>query len=273
MVFHFNKFKEEFIYLKNYSCAPNANFQRFPKEFCLTKALSMRCFFCENITEAGSHVALPEREAQHLFKTLRGRTGDVLMLIDGRGTLAAARVEDGKRLSVIERNTVAEPDIKIHLFISPPKHNKMDQLLTQCCETGIWSITFVITEHSVVRPEEGAVPERWNVHLREGCKQSKNPFLPGLGEVISFSGMVEKIKESGVAAFYGSVEKTESGLGIIGKSDVAWIVGPEGGFSTAEEECMKASGFTPLNLGRWVMRVETAAIAGSVILMNCGEKC
>ncbi len=233
----------------------------------------MRCFFCENITEAGTDVTLPEREAQHLFKTLRGRAGDIIMLIDGRGTLATVRVEDGKRLSVIERNIVAEPEVKIHLYISPPKHNKMDQLLTQCCEAGVWSITFFIADHSVVRPEEGAVPERWNVHLIEGCKQSKNPFFPKLGEVISFSGMIGKIKESKFSAFYGSVEKPDTGFVRTGTSDAAWIVGPEGGFSPAEEERMKASGFSPLNIGRWVMRVETAAIAGSVILMNCGDKC
>ena len=233
----------------------------------------MRCFFCENITEAGTHVALPEREAQHLFKTLRGRTGDIVMLIDGKGTVATAKVEEGERLSVMERNTVAQPELKIHLFISPPKHNKMDQLLTQCCETGVWSITFVITDHSVVRPEAGAVPERWNVHLVEGCKQSKNPFLPRLGEVMSFSGMIEEIRGRKISAFYGSVEKSETGIGKIGTSDAAWIVGPEGGFSPAEEERMKVSGFIPFNIGRWVMRVETAAIAGSVILMNCGDKC
>ena len=233
----------------------------------------MRCFFCENITDAGTHVALPDREEQHLFKTLRGRTGDVVMLIDGKGTVATGRVEDGKKLSIIEKSTVAEPEVKIHLFISPPKHNKMDQLLTQCCETGVWSITFVIAEHSVVRPEEGAVPERWNVHLLEGCKQSKNPFLPRLGEVISFPGMIERIRELGIAAYYGSVEKTESGFRNSGISEAAWIVGPEGGFSLVEDECMKSSGFVPLNIGRCIMRVETAAVAGAVILMNCGKKC
>lgn len=233
----------------------------------------MRCFVCDNITEAGTQVSLPERESQHLFKTLRGRTGDLVMLIDGRGTVATARVEDGKRLFVIEKKTLAEPELKIHLFISPPKHNKMDQLLTQCCETGVWSITFVIAEHSVVRPDEGAVPERWNVHLSEGCKQSKNPFIPRLGEVISFSGMVEKIKGRKIPAFYGSVGKPESGQKKTWTSDAAWIVGPEGGFSPAEEECMKASGFIPFNIGRWIMRVETAAIAGAVILMDCSEKC
>ena len=233
----------------------------------------MRCFLCENITGVGTNASLPEREAQHLFKTLRGRTGDIVMLIDGRGTVATARVEDGKRLSVMEKNTVAEPEVKIHLFISPPRHNKMDQLLTQCCETGVWNITFVIADHSVVRPDEGVVPEKWKVHLVEGCKQSKNPFIPNLGEVMSFSGMIEKIRERKIAAFYGSVEKTESGAGKIVTSDAAWIVGPEGGFSPAEEERMKTAGFKPLNIGRWVMRVETAAVAGSVVLMNCGEKC
>ena len=186
---------------------------------------------------------------------------------------SGAGLEDGRKLSVMARNTVAEPELKIHLFISPPKHNKMDQLLTQCCEIGIWSITFVIAEHSVVRPEEGAIPERWNVHLVEGCKQSKNPFLPQLSNVISSPGMIDKIREWKMDAFYGSVEKLESENNKRGTSDAAWIVGPEGGFSHAEEEHMRASGFMPFNIGRGVMRVETAAIAGAVILMHSSEKC
>jgi 16S rRNA (uracil1498-N3)-methyltransferase len=234
----------------------------------------MRCFYCDNIGGKNTFVQLPEREDRHLFNTLRGRTGDTVQLIDGKGVLASARVVEGKRLLVLEREEWQEPSRKIHLFVSPPRQNRMDQLLTQCCEIGVWSITLVITEHSVVRPDEGEVSDKWKVHLIEGCKQSKNPFMPELRNVINFNNIFDDVKEMGIPAFYGSVADSAGGKNISGNvPGIAWVVGPEGGFSASEEEMMNSSGFMPLKIGKWIMRVETAAVAGAVLLMNCGEKC
>ena len=234
----------------------------------------MRCFYCENIGGENTLVQLPEREERHLFNTLRGRTGDTVQLIDGRGVIASARVVDGKKLLVLEKEKCQEPSRKIHLFVSPPRQNRMDQLLTQCCEIGVWSITLVITEHSVVRPDEGEAPDKWNVHLIEGCKQSKNPFMPELRNVIPFSGIFEDVRQLGVPAFYGSTGDAGTGDDVPENvPGIAWAVGPEGGFSDSEEERMRASGFMPLRIGKWIMRVETAAVVGSVLLMNRGGKC
>jgi hypothetical protein len=46
----------------------------------------------------------------------------------------------------------------------------------------------------------------------------------------------------------------------------AWVVGPEGGFTDEEELLMRNSGALPLNLGPWVLRLETAASAGIAVL-------
>ncbi len=235
----------------------------------------MRCFFCNDITGTGTFVKLPDREERHLFNTIRGRLGDTVQLIDGKGILATAKVAEDKKLCVLDVREFKEPGIKVHLFVSPPKHNKMDQMLTQCCEIGIWRITLVIMEHSVVRPEEGIVSEKWNVHLIEGCKQSRNPFIPILEEVITFPMMLERIAEGKLSAFFGAVEDGTVGNAIstVAGNDIAWIVGPEGGFSENEESLMKDAGFTPFRIGKWILRTETAAVAGAALLMNGGNKC
>ena len=49
-------------------------------------------------------------------------------------------------------------------------------------------------------------------------------------------------------------------------SDVAFFVGPEGGFTDAETDAMFAAGAIPLRIGDWTLRVETAAIAGLGVL-------
>ena len=42
----------------------------------------MRCFFCDNIPDSGQIAQLGEFDRKHLFKTLRGRVGDQIILLD-----------------------------------------------------------------------------------------------------------------------------------------------------------------------------------------------
>ena len=48
--------------------------------------------------------------------------------------------------------------------------------------------------------------------------------------------------------------------------DVGIFIGPEGGFSPYEMEEMIRSGFTPVSMGRTVMRAVTAAITSVGVL-------
>ena len=42
--------------------------------------------------------------------------------------------------------------------------------------------------------------------------------------------------------------------------EILFTIGPEGGFTSNEEEILLKNGFLPVSLGKRVMRVETAAI-------------
>jgi 16S rRNA (uracil1498-N3)-methyltransferase len=50
-------------------------------------------------------------------------------------------------------------------------------------------------------------------------------------------------------------------------------VGPEGGFSAAEEKLAQDNGWHPIGLSPYVLRIETAALFGcAVILTRCEEQ-
>ena len=115
------------------------------------------------------------RETEHLFKVFRARPGDEAGLLDGRGTTARAVVEPGRVLRVVERTVAGIPAERLHLCCAVPKKAKLDQLLKQAAELGVWSIRPVRCRRSVA---EGGSRERWDLLLREACKQSGNPFLP-----------------------------------------------------------------------------------------------
>ena len=53
--------------------------------------------------------------------------------------------------------------------------------------------------------------------------------------------------------------------------EAALLVGPEGGFTPAERELLRRLDFvTPISLGPFVLRAETAAAAGQALLLGMG---
>lgn len=229
----------------------------------------MHLFYSPEIPESGVAVELNERDHKHLFKTLRGRQGEAVGLLDGRGTTACAEITRNRELLVIDKTTKPEPSIKLHLLVAAPRRNPMEQMLRQCAEIGVWTITPALAERSVAMPGYENTPERWKNILLEGCKQSGNPFMPKLSVALTLKDALEKYVCAQSEVFFGA----PSGVPIQGFTTggvIVWIVGPEGGFSFAEEEMLCACGARPTKIGNHIMRVETAAVCGAAILLNLG---
>jgi len=218
---------------------------------------------------AGELVELEKAEAAHLFKTLRAAPGFEATLMDGKGLAALAKVAAERRLEIISLEKASEPSRKVHLFIAPPRRQKMDQILRQCAELGVWSIQPMICERSVSLPDEESVAGRWDDALYEACKQSGNPFIPQTNPPLPFKKALVLAAEKKLDSYFGAVRTLGAGPSQEGHGDFAWFVGPEGGFSPAEEEELASSGVKPLRIGRCVLRVETAAVCGVALLSGC----
>lgn len=235
----------------------------------------MRCFYSPTIGEVGDTAELDSRDVKHLFRTLRAKSGDDIELMDGCGRSAIARIEPGDEIIITSVEVTPEPKVKIHLFVAPPKKGSMDQMLKQCAEVGVWSIHPMFTSRSVSTPEKQKTFDRWQVLLTEGCKQSKNPFVPKIQEPIAFVEAIRQTQEHEYVAYFGATDHetlSKSENCSEGTIDVAWFVGPEGGFTDDEQELMIDVEFNKLAIGRCVMRVETAAITGASLLQYLFDK-
>ena len=217
--------------------------------------------YCDMIGAPGSVVELEKNDRDHLFKVFRASIGDEVELLDGRGRRGIAHVIEGKLLSLESVEDIPEPGRKYHLYCAVAKRNKFEPLLKQCAELGVWSIVPVKFTRSVSDSDKSG--GRWKVLLQEGCKQSKNPFVPIIREPVSLDTALEEMKD--FHAFYGGIGEVSENLPDTGK-DAAFLVGPEGGFTPEELEKIKNSGLRTLNLGPYVLRLETAAVCGMAVL-------
>ena len=229
----------------------------------------MHCFYCKNLNEQCAD--LYETEQKHLFSVLRAKENSKILLIDGKGGIAEGQIGKGKSVFLLSFKQLLPSQTKIHLYLSPPRKQKMDLLLTQCTEVGVWEIHPMFTEHSIALPQKETTVDRWRLKLIEACKQSHNPFVPKIYPPTTLKNAIKDIARSNLTAFFGSTGYNTNT--IINKQphnklEVAWLVGPEGGFTNNEIELMINAGFQELSIGRWIMRVETAAVVGTALLQK-----
>ena len=222
----------------------------------------MRTIFHTHIGVPGELFTPEPREAEHLFRVIRARAGDRVLVMDGLGGRAEAEVAGKETLRFTAVLPAVEQAIELDLYCAIPKKNRLDALLPQLPGLGVRSLHPLLLEHSVATGENFG---RWELQLREGCKQSGNPRIPRLHAPTDLDGALAGALSSGAALYYGSVTPAPESPAVPGKVR-AWFVGPEGGFTSEEEEKLRAAGASPLKLGSWIMRLESAAVAGLAVL-------
>ncbi|MDD4817020.1 MAG: RsmE family RNA methyltransferase [Victivallaceae bacterium] len=228
----------------------------------------MRFFFADNPGAPGEKQPLDRDEAEHLFVTLRARPGDRVGLINGRGVTAEAEVTADRQLTVISRAAATFPAFRVHLFCASPRRKELDLLLKQAAETGAASVNLINCARSVATPD-GAALNRWRTIVMEGCKQSHNPFAPEIAVPEEFADAVERVGHSGWPARFGAVRQPDDrpeSFNAVADGDCALFIGPEGGFTGEEEAAMLTAGFMPWNFASTVLRLETAAAGGVMLL-------
>lgn len=104
--------------------------------------MSVRKFRCDILdrAEPGAEVTLDRSEETHLFKILRATPGDVVELLDGCGRIASAEVRPRRTLVIRDIRTLEPPARRVHLYIAPPRRQKMDSVLREATELGVWRI-------------------------------------------------------------------------------------------------------------------------------------
>lgn len=203
--------------------------------------------------------------SHHLGKVLRARPGDEVRLADGRGRSAAAGVvsvdRDRVTLEVGPAVFCASPTRRVHLAFAPPRRNRGEWLFEHGTEVGVAVFWPVWTTRT--RPQ-GERAERWQRIIRAAAGQCDRDWLPEIRpamEMAEFLASVDLPQQRLVADRDGAPVPTLS------DSDVALLVGPEGGFSDEERAATAAAGFKTCSFGPHVLRTETAALVGAATLM------
>ncbi len=240
------------------------------REWGVEGTLSER-FFCSDSPVAG-RVTLSGDEAKHLARVRRLNVGDEVELFDGQSdrayraevlAIGAREVELAVREKGIEGR---EPPIDLTLATAIPKGERFDWLVEKAVEVGVSRLVPVQSRRSVVDPRPAKL-DRQRRAVIEASKQCGRNRLMVVGESQRFADyLAEESAAVRLIAHPGGRQVGEWPV-IEPGARAALAIGPEGGWTDDEVETASAGGWVPVRLGRTILRVETAAVVGSALVL------
>ena len=233
--------------------------------------VSAEQIFDNRVTLTGSDVA-------HIRTVLRLKVGASIQVIGGLDKLLTVRLVDVKakeiqgEVIVSEKFDVESP-LAVHLGLALTKGNKFDATLRKSVELGACSITPLTTERCVVKTHQvGIKTERWKKIALESSKQCGRTQVPLVAEGIeTLETFCRNSDDQDLRLVFWEMEGDNSLKDL--KLDrtprsVAVLIGPEGGFSSAEIEKTRDYGFETVSLGPRILRAETAPVVALALLQS-----
>lgn len=236
----------------------------------------LRAYHPFDVPADATRLTLTREESFHIVKVLRARSDETISAFDGRGNAWSGRMlnADPKALeiSVEARERVSAPACKIALAQMLPKGSLSDDIVRAAVEIGISEFYPILGARSEVKLDAARAAhksERWHAIAVEACKQSGNPFVPEIFPVMSSKAFFAKAETdiAGTLKLTASLEaetrncrEIENDFLQAPPKKILWLVGPEGDLTSEEYAAARAAGFLPARLGRFVLRVPTAAL-------------
>lgn len=214
-------------------------------------------------------MALSAGESQHALRVLRMQPGDELLLLNGRGLVAHAKLLSPEqserrahqaRCQILDTQVYQRSEPVLELCVAPPRGKAFDLVLRAATELGYAVIQPILCRYGVARPDGAA--ESWQETLITALKQSCNPWLPEVRAPREFSAVLA----DGISGVFGASPAAEATphqlLSVETAREVRRVwVGPEGGFAPEEENALLTAGDIPVTIGTATLRVETAVPA------------
>ncbi len=225
-------------------------------------------------------VRLSPDELHHLMRVLRKQPGDLIEIFNGSGRRATVSIESVTKRDVVlkldgEIRLQPVPSPTVTLAVAPPKGERLKWLIEKCTELGVDTFVPLRTQRSIVEPGDAKL-HKLDQTVIAACKQSRRDRLMTITPVQELQDFLaakprrlvvcgDPVGGTAEALIAAHQEKVTLGTTL---QDIAIIVGPEGGLTSAEVELLTQTGAITLSVGDNVLRVETAAVALAAVVLS-----
>ena len=227
--------------------------------------MTLHRFFVAPAEVVGDRFPLPAGIARQVRSVLRLRDGERIVLLTGDGSEAIVRLEGDDCVVEERRPASGEPRHRIAIVQALLKGDGLEEVVQRATELGAAEFRLVVSERSIARDLSPRKLERLRAIARESAEQSERGIVPPVAAPVPLRDALAP----GSVLLY----ERENGhrLGMVAPPGSV-IIGPEGGFSSAEVAAARTAGLDVVGLGPRILRAPTVAPAVvAAILSRTGD--
>jgi 16S rRNA (uracil1498-N3)-methyltransferase len=234
--------------------------------------VSLAVFVADDLTVP--RVRLTGPEGRHAAGAKRLRPGELVELVDGRGTRARCAVVDVARdevvLEVQDRAFEPAPALRLTVVQALPKGERGELAVELMTEVGVdavvpWTAARCIAQWKGERGDRAL--RRWQSTAREAGKQARRSWVPDIAEPATTGRVIELLAAADAALVLHEAAQTPlAAVDLPHSGEVVLVVGPEGGLSDDELAAFANVGAQSVRLGMTVLRTSSAGAAAAAVV-------
>jgi len=229
-------------------------------------------FYIETDLAVNSTVELTETVFHHWVKVLRAQVGEKATLFNGQGgEFEAELIEVAKKSAAVQINHFnpanRTPKFKALLGQVMSKGDRMDYAIQKAVELGVSEIQLLTSERCEMRlkyDRDQKKLDHWQGIAVAACEQCGLNIVPNILTPVSLEKWLTT--ELPATKLVLAPNKDEVDVLTDASSELALLIGPEGGLSEDEIASANAEGFQNWCIGERVLRTETAPVVALSIL-------
>src|SRR5262249_44574130 len=225
--------------------------------------------YLETPLEAGATVSLDRGQTNYLVNVLRRKTGDPVLVFNGRDGERRARLDmvgrKGAMLTLDEQTRPQTAPGDLDYLFAPLKQARLDYLVQKAVEMGVSRLVPVLTRHGQVARVN---LDRVRANAIEAAEQCGILNLPEIAVPIGLDRVLADWVPERLMVFCDEEapvhhpvavleEARDSTPPALGPMPITVLVGPEGGFSEDERAALlKLPNLVRLSLGPRILRAD-----------------
>ena len=232
--------------------------------------MEIRRFFVSKNAISNGKITVTGDEFLHMTKVLRYKVGFQAIVCANDGVENHCTIEEiGKDYALlnIDKSVIVDrKNVSLTLYAGLLKNNKLDFVIQKAVELGVDKVVPFVSSNSA---EMKFSRERGERIALEAAKQCGSAYLSKVGELESFKQVLDDLKAFDTVLFaYEGEKQNNIKTSNLNGSNIALIVGSEGGFKSEEADEAKVKGAHIVTLGRRILRAETASIVLATLTLD-----
>jgi 16S rRNA (uracil1498-N3)-methyltransferase len=213
-------------------------------------------------------------EYHHCCQVLRKKVGDTLTLFDGSGRQFHAQLIEISKNSATAKildnspyGKAPNPSLKVGIALLKPK--AMEQIIHFASSLGVAEFFPLSSKHSQIKHFNR---ERFVKIALESIKQCGNLYMPLIHQLSTLDNWLSEIQSVPLKIV---AEITGDNLiflqdKIQTTNEIAFLVGPEGGFTETELTQICQANFSPVKISEYRLRAELASVVliSNILLLH-----